>query len=103
MEMKIFTSINKRKIIWFFLYFSRKYEAHKLVFFLKETNLLGRGYSISSQKKIFRDFTKTQKLNYVSTFIYDNEEIKVLDLSSNRESDSQKLANSDSKKTRKPH
>ena len=61
MQMKkqtIFTSINKRKIKLFFLYFSRKYEAHKAVFSTKETNLLGRGYRISFQKKIFKYLTK---------------------------------------------
>ena len=72
MEMEIFASINKRKIKWFFLYFSRKYEAHKVAFSKKETNLLGRGYGISFQKKNFRDFTKKPKLNYVFSFIYDN-------------------------------
>ena len=60
MEMEIFASISKREIKGFFLYFSRKYEAHKAFFSTKETNLLGRGYRISFQKEIFRHFTKNQ-------------------------------------------
>ena len=58
-KQTIFASINK-KIKWFFLYFSRKYETHKAVFSTKETNLLRRGYRLSFQKEIFRHFTKNQ-------------------------------------------
>ena len=75
MQMKkqtIFASINK-KIKWFFLYFSRKYEGHKAVFSTKETNLLERGYMLSLQQEIFRYFTKKPRSNYVSNFVYDNE------------------------------
>ena len=54
MEMEIVISINKIKIKGFFLYFSGKYEAHKAVFSKKETNILGRGYRLSFQKKIFQ-------------------------------------------------
>ena len=97
MKMKkqtIFANINKRKIKRFFLYFSRKYEEHKAVFSTKETNLLGRGYRISFQKENFRYFTKKPELNYVSNFVYDNgKDRNFLDLSSNRESDSQKPVN----------
>ena len=93
MEMEIFASISKREIKGFVLYFSRKYEGHKEVFSTKETNLLGRGYRLSFQKKIFRYFTKKPKLNYASNFVYDNEKDKFLDLSSNRELDSPKLVN----------
>ena len=60
MEMEISASISKREIKGLFLYFSRKYEAHKAVFSTKETNLLGRGYRLSFQKEIFRHFTKNQ-------------------------------------------
>ena len=72
-KQTIFASINKRKIKQFFLYFSRKYEAHKAVFSTKETNLLRRGYRISFQKEIFRSFTKKPRSNYVSNFVCDNE------------------------------
>ena len=77
MEMEIFASINKRKIKGLFFYFSRKYEAHKAVFSTKETNLLGRGYSLSFQKEIFRHFTKKPRSNYVSNSIYDNAKYRI--------------------------
>ena len=72
MEMEIFASISRREIKGFFLYFSIKYEAHKVVFSTKETNLIGRGHRLSLEKEIFRDFIKKPKLNYVFSFIYDN-------------------------------
>ena len=71
-KQTIFASINKRKTKQLFLYFSRKYEAHKVVFSTKETNLVGRGYRLSFQKEIFRYFTKKPISNYASNFVYDN-------------------------------
>ena len=77
MQMKkktIFTSINKRKIKRLFLYFSRKYEAHKVVFSTKETNLLRRGYRLSFQKghiPIQCPFPQgTDELCHLSIFVY---------------------------------
>ena len=49
-----FASINKRKVRWFFLYFYRKYEAHKASF-SKEINILGRGRTFSFQQWYFSD------------------------------------------------
>ena len=97
-----FVRINKRKIKSFFLYFSRKYEAHKAVFSTKETNLLGRGYRISFQKKIFRHFTKKPKLNYVSTFIYDNAKNKFYGFELKLRIILTKTSKSDSKQANKP-
>ena len=103
MEMEIFASINKRKVKWFFLYFYRKYEAHKVVFSTREANLLGRGYRLYFQKKFFRHFTKKPKLNYVFTFVYDNVKDKFFGSELKQRIRLTKTSKLDNKQARKPH
>ena len=101
MEIEIFASVNKRKIKWFLFNFSRKYEAHNVVFSEKQTNLLGRGYRLSFQKKVFRYFTTNPKLNYVSNFFYDNANDKKIWSDLKKRIRITKICKSDSKQTSK--
>ena len=81
------------------MYFSGKYEAHKAVFKGKITLEEAIGFLLKT--KIFRHFLKKPKLNYFSVSFIKTKKITALELSSKRESDSQKPVNSDSKQTSK--
>ena len=103
MEMEIFASINKRKIKWLFLYFYRKYEAHKVVFSKKKLIFQEEVIGFLFKRKFLDTSLKNQNRTMISLSFTTMQKIKILDLSSNRESDSQKPTNLDSKQTRKPH
>ena len=73
--------------------FFQKYEPHKAVFSNKKLLFQEEAIGFLFTRIFFRYFTKKPKLNYVPTFVYENEEDKKNYLSSNRESDSQKPVN----------
>ena len=80
------------------MYFFGKHEAHKIVFKGKLT--LEGGYRFSFQNKIFVDtFSKKPKLNYFPLSFMKTKNIMALELSSKRESDSQKVGKLENKQT----
>ena len=67
MKIKTFVRINKRKVTQFFLYFSRKYEVHKVVFKGKLT--LEGGYRFSFQNKTFQTHSQKTKTGLFFHFL----------------------------------